>query len=384
MVLSSSANLGEVIKAVGLGGDLGRRGRQEAEAGVAGALPDGGKLLGLLAVGDEPLDGVLHLGAGAAAPPERRSRAVGLARGRRRRRRDWGRLVRRGVPDDDAGEGPPVAVLAFLAPPSSCGGRGMGLGGDAPVASDLGERVLPPRPEVTTGQLLLRSRRRANIVHAGVRVLLPRLGRREYGLEVRLGRLEAEAQVELPHEPELPGPRRRRPPLPGLRGVRQRQAGGRVLLEVRLDAELPADVARVGRRRGARLVRRRRGGAAAAGGGAVVEGEEEVPAAAAVHQELLHHLDARRQVQRQQLALVEELVRRRRQGLPPPVQRRRHELELPRPGRCRAQVHVDVLLLLVLLFLFVTPLHLSVDVLSPSRHCSRLFLSWTTNRSGCG
>lgn len=84
MVLSSSANLGEVIKAVGLGGDLGRRGRQEAEAGVAGALPDGGQLLGPLAVGDEPLDGVLHLRAHATAPPQRRPRtAVGRpARGK--------------------------------------------------------------------------------------------------------------------------------------------------------------------------------------------------------------------------------------------------------------------------------------------------------------
>lgn len=86
IVSSSSADLGELVETVGLGldGDPGRGRRQEAEAGVAGALPDGGQLLGPLAVGDEPLDGVLHLRACAAAPPQRRPRtAVGRpARGK--------------------------------------------------------------------------------------------------------------------------------------------------------------------------------------------------------------------------------------------------------------------------------------------------------------
>ena len=93
MALSSSANLDQLVEAVGLRGDLGRRRREEPEPGVAGALPDRGQLLGLLAVGDEPLDRVLHLRARAAAPPQRRpGTVIGLAGGPDRRR---GRRARR-------------------------------------------------------------------------------------------------------------------------------------------------------------------------------------------------------------------------------------------------------------------------------------------------
>jgi hypothetical protein len=227
IVSSSSADLGELVEAVGLGlglgGDPGRGRRQEAEAGVAGALPDGGQLLGPLAVGDEPLDGVLHLRARAAAPPQRRPRAAvgrpargpdrrggrrGGARGRRQRG-DGGRLVRRRVADDDAGEGAPVRpVLAFLAPPSSGSGSGAAgatVRGDAPgVHSGLGERVLCPRPEVAVamgGDLLPRAPRGDGAKTALPVGRAPRPGREQDGLEVRLGRPEPEAQVELPHEP---------------------------------------------------------------------------------------------------------------------------------------------------------------------------------------
>jgi len=143
-------------------------------------------------------------------------------------------------------------------------------------------------------------------------ILVPRLGR-EYRLEeVGLGRLELEAEVELPHELELLGPWL---PLPGHRrhrcgGFRQ---AGLVLLEVLLDVELPADVARVGRRRVARLVRRRGRGAEAAAEGA----PEAAGLVVTAVEELLLHLDAWREVQRQQLPLVEELVPRRCQRLPP-------------------------------------------------------------------
>ena len=136
-------------------------------------------------------------------------------------------------------------------------------------------------------------------------ILVPRLGC-EYRLEeVGLGCLELEAELELSHELELPGPWL---PLPGRRRHRRggfRQAG-LVLLEVLLDVELLTDAARVGWRCVARLVRHRGRDAEAAAEGAL---KAAGPVVVAV-EELLHHLDARREVQRQQLPLVEELVRR--------------------------------------------------------------------------
>ena len=136
-------------------------------------------------------------------------------------------------------------------------------------------------------------------------ILVPHLGREYHLEEIGFGRLELEAEVELPHELELSGPwlpltghrRRRR------RGVRQ---AGRVLLEVLLDVELPADVARVGRRRIARLVRRHGRGAEAAAEGAP---EAAGPVVMAI-EELLHHLDAPVGGAAVAFPLVEELVRR--------------------------------------------------------------------------